>query len=727
MSSEQILREEESIKYVREYFGKSTILNKAFGIIHGKLSRSREKVDSLRDYDAKEICKRTKMDEKDLTMLTIVETIKSYLYATDSDDDAPKVIRIASMTAKTMATYVTLSYNDMLDKVRNNRTTMTVARKYTKKKSIVHDLDYGDDYIVFKSEFIYPFCMAVFNILEGIGIFECTKSYKNKLITGFILDEDMRKFFIDHFHKVSVSRPMLCPPKPWLSNFGGGFLKGKQHIIRNCDKPHLKVGQVELDAINRLQETSFSVDEKMLEVAQYVVANKLFINKKHDFSKEESPYGKKNTGPIQNRNRARMAFAEAKDLVGKEFYFVHRIDKRGRKYPESCHLNYHMSDMYRSLLRFGKKKKLGESGEYWLFQYCASLYGHKGSMQERFDDFLSMEEHMIRIADGWMNLEWTSAGDSFRFLQACFEVKALREWVDGGGLPCDFESNLIYTVDGSCNGFQHLSVLTRDIKAMKSVNLIPSTYPCDIYSDVLGVVKGMNVTGDESFPEEIYTRDLSKKCVMTIPYGSTIQGKVFMLEDYFYKYHKGANNLTYINAAKYFSRAFDEVVNAMYPDMMNGLRAIRKSVHAYAKNSDLVWTSPSGVPVDFNYKETEDFRMRMIGECLFYRRTLDSTSATQTANASIANFIHSIDASHLSMVVNSMDTDFVSVHDEFGCHLGDASRMYIVIREEFVKLHESNILNSYLEELENDVLSFDATPTYLDVLNGVIRSDFMFM
>jgi DNA-directed RNA polymerase len=45
--------------------------------------------------------------------------------------------------------------------------------------------------------------------------------------------------------------------------------------------------------------------------------------------------------------------------------------------------------------------------------------------------------------------------------------------------------------DGTCNGLQHYAALGGDTAGAMSVNVLPSDYPQDVYSEVLKAVLGL--------------------------------------------------------------------------------------------------------------------------------------------------------------------------------------------------------------------------------------------
>ena len=94
------------------------------------------------------------------------------------------------------------------------------------------------------------------------------------------------------------------------------------------------------------------------------------------------------------------------------------------------------------------------------------------------------------------------ADNPWQFIAACFELKKFRGWqmqffddyvdlsiIDSaleslGVDPYDYESHLEAYVDGSNNGSQHLSALTRDEITAPHVNLVPLELPADLYKYV---------------------------------------------------------------------------------------------------------------------------------------------------------------------------------------------------------------------------------------------------
>ena len=71
-----------------------------------------------------------------------------------------------------------------------------------------------------------------------------------------------------------------------------------------------------------------------------------------------------------------------------------------------------------------------------------------------------------------------------QFLAACFELH--EAWSKPEGT---FVSHLPVLVDGTCNGIQILSLMSRDAVAGARVNLLPTDEPQDLYMDVAEATK----------------------------------------------------------------------------------------------------------------------------------------------------------------------------------------------------------------------------------------------
>lgn len=163
--------------------------------------------------------------------------------------------------------------------------------------------------------------------------------------------------------------------------------------------------------------------------------------------------------------------------------------------------------MAKGLLLRDDKKPIGEQGFFWL---CISIASNWAGDAGRLDGFktdkipledrvrwtlANEDELMLYVMDPKENQGWMQAEKPWQFLAACIELAKVREWQDENfvGKPLQewhttgqyqYESHLECFIDGSNNGSQHLSALTRDEVTAPHVNLIPSDLPGDLYKYV---------------------------------------------------------------------------------------------------------------------------------------------------------------------------------------------------------------------------------------------------
>ena len=177
---------------------------------------------------------------------------------------------------------------------------------------------------------------------------------------------------------------------------------------------------------------------------------------------------------------------------------MYTFDFRGRKYPNTAYLHEQGSDLARGMLMRADKKAIGHSGYFWLLVSIASTWaGDSGRpdgaktdkipLTERAEWVLDNEEIILSYADSpKVNQGWMKADKPWQFIAACFELKKLRihQYHLDDFEDYTYESHLECYIDGSNNGSQHLSALTRDEVTAPHVNLVPQEMPGDLYKYV---------------------------------------------------------------------------------------------------------------------------------------------------------------------------------------------------------------------------------------------------
>ena len=183
---------------------------------------------------------------------------------------------------------------------------------------------------------------------------------------------------------------------------------------------------------------------------------------------------------------------------------LYYFDFRGRKYPSTAYLHEQGSDLAKGLLLRADRKPIGQGGFEWLLISIASNWagdagrsdGYKTDkipLRDRVKWALDNEEIFLDYAENpKVNQGWMKADKPWQFLAACMELMKFRIWQmthqkaieDGLIDEYGYESHLECFIDGSNNGSQHLSALTRDEVTAPHVNLVPLDLPGDLYKYV---------------------------------------------------------------------------------------------------------------------------------------------------------------------------------------------------------------------------------------------------
>src|SRR5213593_2879611 len=319
-----------------------------------------------------------------------------------------------------------------------------------------------------------------------------------------------------------VYLPMIVPPRSWTSLSGGGYLVSRLNLLKR--QPTTRAKQllkkadmtIVLSAVNAMQNTPYRINQKIYRYQRKAWdEGHLFFGLPAHTVGQLPPRLADDADPRQiterKRERAaafilnsrikgtrkiitlRLALCE-RLLDEPRFYFPHQLDHRGRAYPVPQLINPQSDDIGRSLLEFADGKPLGERGAYWLAVHIANCYGkNKVSFDKRVRWVHEHEPEIIAFADNPFEASpyrarasrhlrphrfWHEADKPWMFLAACQEWKGYRQQGP------DYRSYLPVSMDGTCNGYQHLSAMGMDAIGGSATNLVPGDQPEDMYQEV---------------------------------------------------------------------------------------------------------------------------------------------------------------------------------------------------------------------------------------------------
>jgi DNA-directed RNA polymerase len=288
--------------------------------------------------------------------------------------------------------------------------------------------------------------------------------------------------------------PSETPYADWTSakhESGMWLIKTQNKDVLEAISP--ETHPILFDCVNRAQRVGWKINEDLFNIHAWALRNKT-----EAFS---DIWELQNLEARATKLREAKAIGDiAKRFLNKTFYHLYYYDFRGRKYVATAYLHEQGSDLARGLLLRADRKKIGAEGFFWLMVSIASSWaGDAGREDGAKTDKIPLEDRYLWSKDNEeillsyaespkVNQGWMKADKPWQFLASCLELMKLRIWqvsvydkFKEFFNEYDYESSLEVYVDGSNNGSQHLSALTKDEVIAPHVNLVPLELPGDLY------------------------------------------------------------------------------------------------------------------------------------------------------------------------------------------------------------------------------------------------------
>ena len=634
-------------------------------------------------------------------------------------------------------------------------------------------------------------------IVDYSEIFEIKKSdlivnnfFKTSVSYVCNLDETIH-------HELTISSmkafyPMLItePPLDWEFKDGkisGGYHTYQHKMIRVKPK-HLnysKYSQEVFDSVNYIQSQSWRINEVVLKA----VDNDIRMPIKSDYVKVDYPSDDGCNFQIKindennslsdseiidiksNRDRfqqslnlylaevrdfesalgkyraVKMAIEIAKEYVGKDVYFPHSYDSRGRIYPIPVGLSPQGSDAIKAMLEYSNGQVLNRDGAAWAFAYLASLYG---------DDKLNFEERVERGME-LIDEDYKNADEPYQFLAHQIELKKVIED------PKSIFKGRIH-LDACNSGSQFTSALTGDLDGCLATNVIPTIGKnglCDRQDAYLLVSnKSIELTKnilnsdltveDRGIYEmllkllEKHGRKICKRPVMVSNYGGTAGGRAKILFDMFRELNLDREYITNLNSIK-----LAKIIGESITGVLNGGKAFERYIQTMnnvisKKGVPIKWLTGDGfLVIHIKNKELPPKKCSLKLPNARKQTTIikkmysDEVAPSKMRSAISPNYIHSLDAELLRRVALRMRDEGIEnsdwIHDSFGCLPNDVDTMLRLSKEVFLEMMVSQPLSILDESLRNQAIKAGVTSRQLakielpklggfDVANGGIDS-----
>ena len=529
------------------------------------------------------------------------------------------------------------------------------------------------------------------------------------------------------------------------------------------------------ESLNTLQNTSWKINKFTLNVVNKIwednmniggiiksqplplpenIDKETFIGTEEEFNEAIKKFRVKSAYVHTENNRSlgeRITFEQKLKIVNnlkseKNIYFPYNLDFRGRIYSIPVLINPQGDDVSKGLLKFSEGKKLGNNGLKWLKVHCANVFGYdKESFENRVkwvDEKIDMFKDIIN--NPFNNQFWTEADKPIQFLAVVYEIAEAYN-LDN---PEDYISYIPVAMDGSCSGIQHYSAMLKDEIGGKGVNLVPNNKPQDIYKMVSDrveeILKDIIKTGKTNIKQikgpllksnavmwlesPYMNRSLTKRPVMTTPYGVVKFGMLNQIREYFKEKKKKGEKINDMYLTKesisYITEIIDVAIKEVVIAARTGMDYIQNNLNNFFKlNKNLTtfkWVTPLGFTVTQNYNKSSEKRIHTFFgsiKCLLsIKEDINKVDINRQTNGIAPNFIHSLDATHLMKTVLGMKgitKSFAVIHDSFGVHACDTEELRSVINKEFVKLYsETDRLLDLGNTIKKQDLSnkFELTP-----------------
>jgi DNA-directed RNA polymerase len=565
---------------------------------------------------------------------------------------------------------------------------------------------------------------------------------------------------------VALYPPMVIAPKPWTDYKKGGYLSVDNTIIKPKSKKSNNFLRTQdyskiLPVINKLQETGWRVNKRISNIIYDIYKDNMIDPRSPptlpylyggiptsiptkvedlmdgfgNYSENPTPEEKK-AWAIWNKKREkikigldgeqgrRLQYLMTMGVVDKmidydEFYYVYQLDYRGRVYPITDFLNPQSKGYVKAMLEFSEGEYLNDTGIYWLKVHSANTYGlDKAPFEERIKWAEDNRDSMLEAAEDPMsNLGyWTSADSPFEFLASCM---ALQDHVYGKKV------HLPIQLDAVNSGIQMYSGLLRDRTGAESTCVVGDTrsdlyrevadrvekklregkYPPYItFMDKEGVEKVLHTKTEAESMIGNFTRSMTKRNVMTIPYSVSLRGMKMQNWDVM-------DDLRLTGKA--FWKGDDWIVNYLWTtlvyesvyEIVKGARAGQeylKDVVRLLKEPAQWFTPIYNLPVYQGLFKSKEMRVKtVLGTLSLLELSNEPKKQKQMASVA-ANFIHSIDATILLYVVEHISGDIGTIHDCFLVHPNLGEEVRDKYKEGYVEVMKADPLKMFSKQLDPD-------------------------
>ncbi len=547
--------------------------------------------------------------------------------------------------------------------------------------------------------------------------------------------------------------PMICPPKEYYKGKNGvklgGYLlndvKYAEGIFikkKGYGKPTgLKDKNIIVDLINGLSRTPYRVNTDTLNfIYKYGVEKGIIINTEIEDIKNilNNPYkstnkreGRQHRSIVSRIKLEKNVLSIAELYSDLEIFFPVRMDNRTRNYCITDYFDYQKNDLAKGLISFSKPGmwyKTDTDVIKYFKGFGANMFGDnldKKSLNHRVN---WVEENSERIINFENNDIVNKAENKTCFVSFCFEYRRFVEYMSNHESKV-FYSYLPIQLDATCNGYQHLSLLTREKNLFDVLNLASSTHdddPDDFYTYILNLTivfmehekNTLSAIENKSNAQlkqlqsyikllkVVFDRSMVKKTIMTKSYNASIPTQVSQLimnldekfegKTKYYIYKDNQDVRLIRDDIVVFVMAIKSVIAKESPRITELSKYIDAIVSiCTGLNIPVPWNLPSGAEIMESYEVGKSKPIKAFffvnTRYTFKSYQRDLYDLTQQKRATMPNLIHSLDATTIAILYSNFKNvgPLYTVHDCFGVTANNVPRLILKLKLVYIQLYSS--------------------------------------
>lgn len=538
---------------------------------------------------------------------------------------------------------------------------------------------------------------------------------------------------------------MVCPPNELTAESVNIRERYLTELVTRKDASKIKPSEITLRAANATQGTAYKINQDVFQLfmtlnddiceklagLQEVPSEANDGESVRQFEARVHNVKVSNTAKLNGIQGLKIAASEAFQYAN--IWFPAYLDFRGRLYTVDYRgLGPQSNKNAKALLQLSQGSPLGSNGLWWLYHELANSMGwDKDLLDEKVAKAKALLPRMRGIvANPMSDTVWLEGDDPLKVYALMVDITRA---IDSGDVE-SYVSHLICYVDGSCNGMQHLSLMTNDEVGAAATNVIcPDGKRSDFYS-VVGD-RMLDALEDQYSEAAMYwkttacekygMRKIAKRGVMTIPYGATHGGLAQQfVEDGFCTTkefsHKGTQAESFV-----IRDALEEAMDGAAPRAMALREWMLIAISAVCKNGfSPEWTVPTGTVVKHYYVTPKYKRVRVADTMTSlpdYTGKGSKVDAKKNRRSIVANLIHSFDAAMLQdTAVRMLDQgveELSFVHDSYGAGAGNMDSLSVTLRQSAYDIYSVDQVAELHADFERQADTEIAPPPARGTLN----------